>query len=193
MAGSAVYNEEVLQLSRELRDQWAVAQALSDVGWSAVFQGDAARGTPFLEESLALQRKLQDTFGIAWSALALGVARFLQGEIDPAATLMAESLTLFGEMHNQWFIAGCLEIIAALAGAHGRPQRAAQLLGAHDRLMEAMGAKIPVFWERTIRQPLLAQLNTALDQTTFQQAWSRGHALTLEQALEYALKSNEES
>jgi predicted ATPase len=187
VAGSAAYNEEVLQLSRELNDQWGVAQALSDVGWSAVFLSDYARGTPLLEESLALQRKLQDTFGIAWSALALSVARFLQGESDPAAALMAESLRLFGAMHNQWFIAGCLEVFAGIAGARGQHQRAAQLLGAHDRLVEAMGAKIPVFWDRSIRQPLLAQLNTAIDEAAFTAAWGAGHALTLEQAIEYAL------
>ncbi len=187
VAGSAAYNEEVLQLSRELSDSWGVAQALSDVGWSAIFLGEYERGTPLLEESLALQRQLQDTFGIAWSALALGVARFLQSKIDPAATLMAESLQLFSALHNQWFIAGCLEVIAGIAGARGQPQRAAQLLGAHDRLVETMGAKIPVFWERSIRQPLLAQLGTAIDEETFKVEWSKGHALALEQAVEYAL------
>jgi tetratricopeptide (TPR) repeat protein len=192
VAGSVAYNEEALQLNRELNDQWGVAQALSDVGWSAVFLGDVARGTPLLEESLALQRQLQDTFGIAWSALALGVARFLQGESDPAAALLSESLRLFGALHNHWYIAGCLEIIAAIASARQRYQRAAQLLGAHDRLVEAMGAKIPLFWERAIRQPLLAQLNTAIDETTFTAAWSAGQALTFEQALEYALNTNEE-
>jgi non-specific serine/threonine protein kinase len=100
---------------------------------------------------------------------------------------MAESLQLFGALHNQWFIAGCLEIIAAIAGARGQPQRAAQLLGAHDRLVEAMGAKIPVFWERSIRQPLLAQLSAIIDEETFKVEWSKGHALTLEQTVEHAL------
>ncbi len=187
VAGSMTFNEEVLQLNRELNDQWGVAQALSDVGWSAVFVGDYARGTPLLEESLALQRTLQDTFGIAWSALALGVARFLQNENDPAAALMAESLRLFGAMHNQWYIAGCLEVIAGIAGAQGNFQRAAQLLGAHDRLVDVMGAKIPVFWERSIRQPLLAQVNAAMDEATFKAEWDKGHVLTLEQSIELAL------
>jgi len=187
VAGSAAFNEEVLQLSRALNDEWGVAQALSDVGWSAVFLGEYARGTPLLEESLALQRKRQDTFGIAWSALALGVARFLQGQLDPAEALMTESLRLFGTLHNQWYVAGCLEIIAAIAGARQHYPRAAQLLGAHDRLVEAMGAKIPVFWERTIRTPLLAQLNAVLDEATFKAEWTSGHALTLDQSIALAL------
>ena len=134
-----------------------------------------------------LQRTLQDTFGIAWSTLALGVARFLQNENDAAAALMAESLRLFGAMHNQWYIAGCLEVVAGIASAQSNFQRAAQLLGAHDRLVEVMGAKIPVFWERSIRQPLLAQLNAAIDEAAFKAEWSNGHALTLEQAIELAL------
>jgi hypothetical protein len=119
--------------------------------------------------------------------LALGVARFLQHEIDPAAALMAESLRLFGAMHNQWFISGCLEVIAGIAGARGQPQRAAQLLGAHDRLVEAMGAKIPVFWERAIRQPLLIQLNAAIDEATFQVEQTAGRNLSIAEAIEYAL------
>lgn len=188
VAGSVAFNEEVLQISRELNDDWGIAQALSDVGWSAVFLGDYARGTPLLEEGLELQRERQDTFGIAWTALALGVARFLQNQIDPAAALMAESLRLFGALQNQWYIAGCLEVTAGIAGARHQPQRAARLLGAHDRLVEVMGAKIPVFWDRSIRQPLLTQLNTMSSDTMFQAEWSAGHALTLEQAIELALR-----
>jgi predicted ATPase len=188
VAGSVAFNEEVLQISRELNDEWGVAQALSDVGWSAVFMGEYARGTPLLEESLALQRKHQDTFGIAWSALALGVARFLQCEIDQSAALMAESVRLFGALQNQWYVAGCLEVFAGIAGARQQPQRAAQLLGAHDRLVEVMGAKIPVFWDRTIRQPLLAQLNTMIDDATFKTEWNAGHALSFEQAIDFAVQ-----
>jgi len=100
---------------------------------------------------------------------------------------MAESLRLFDAMHNQWFIAGCLEVIAGIAGARGQPQRAARLLGAHDRLVEAMGAKIPVFWERAIRRPLLTQLNAAMDETTFQAEQAAGRKISLDEAIEYAL------
>jgi tetratricopeptide (TPR) repeat protein len=187
VARSMLYSEEVLALYRELNDQRDIALALSDVGWGAVFLSDYARGTPLLEESLALQRKLQDTFGIALSALALGVARFLQGDLEPATRLMQESLRLFGPMHNQWYIAGCLEVFAGIAGACHQPQRAAQLLGAHDRLVEVMGAKIPVFWERAIRQPLLTKIHAELDEAAFDAACSIGQKMTLDEAMHYAL------
>lgn len=187
VARSMAYHDEVLALYRELNDQRGSAQALSDVGWGAVFLSDYARGTPLLEESLALQRKLQDTFGIAWSALALGVARFLQGDLEPATQLMQESLRLFGPMHNQWYISGCLEVFAGIAGVRHQPQRAAQLLGAHDHLVAAMGAAIPVFWERAIRQPLLTKIHAELDEAAFDAACDIGQQMTLDEAIEYAL------
>jgi len=46
---------------------------------------------------------------------------------------------------------------------------------------------------KTIRQPLLAQLNTTIDETAFKTAWNAGQALTLEQALEYAQNMNEDT
>jgi non-specific serine/threonine protein kinase len=184
---SATYNAEVLALYRELNDRRGVAQALSDVGWAAVFLSDYARGIPLLEESLTLERQLEDTLGVAWATLALGTARLLNGEAEAAARLLHESLTLYRPTNNKWYIAGCLEGLASVASAQHQPKRAAQLLGAHDRLVEEMGAKIPVFWERSIRQPLLAQLNTVLDEATYHAEWTKGHTLTLEQAIALAL------
>jgi len=184
---SATYNAEVLALYRALNDRHGVAQALSDVGWAAVFLSDYARGIPLLEESLMLERQFQDTLGVAWATLALGTARLLNGEAEAAATLLHESLTLYRPTANKWYIAGCLEGLASVASAQHQPERAAQLLGAHDRLVEEMGAKIPVFWERAIRQPLLAQLNAAMDDANYQAEWTKGRVLTMEQAIALAL------
>jgi non-specific serine/threonine protein kinase len=179
-------------LYRELEDQWGTAQALSDVGWAAVFLNDYADGIPLLEESLALQRNLKDTMGIAWSMLALGTARLLNNDTDAAAQLLAESLTLYRQSNNKWYIAGCLEGLASVASARHEPERAARLLGAHDQLVDEMGAKIPVFWERAIRQPLLADLHSQLDEAAFNSAWAVGRKMTMEQAIEDALKEPSE-
>ncbi|MBI5565384.1 MAG: tetratricopeptide repeat protein, partial [Chloroflexi bacterium] len=184
---SATYNAEVLTLYRELNDRRGVAQALSDVGWAAVFLNDYARGIPLLEESLTLERQFQDTLGVAWGTLALGTARMLNGNIEAAATLLHESLTLYRPTENKWYIAGCLEGLASVASAQQQPERAARLLGAHDRLVDEMGAKIPVFWERSIRQPLLAQLNAQIEAQMFEAAMQAGRRLTLNQAIELAL------
>jgi non-specific serine/threonine protein kinase len=190
---SAAYNEEALTLYRELGDRWGIAQALSDVGWSAVFLSNYARGIPLLEESLALERNLEDAMGIAWSALALGTARLLNHDTDAAARLLTESLAVYRQLDNKWYIAGCLEGLASVASARHEPERAARLLGAHDQLVEEMGAKIPVFWERAIRRPLLADLHSHLDDAAFDAAWAEGRAMTLAQTIAYALSARGEA
>lgn len=184
---SAEYNAEVLTLYRELNDRRGVAQALSDVGWAAVFLSDYARGIPLLEESLQLERQFQDVLGIAWATLALGTARLLNGEIDAAEALLRESLTLYRATDNKWYIAGCLEGLASVASAQHQPERAAWLLGAHDRLVDEMGAKIPVFWERAIRQPLIAQLSARLTSAALAAAIEAGRTATLNEAIDLAL------
>jgi hypothetical protein len=101
--------------------------------------------------------------------------------------LLHESLTLYRPTDNKWYIAGCLEGLASVASAQHQPERAVRLLGAHDRLVEEMGAKIPVFWERSIRQPLLTQIHAGLDEAAFDAACDLGRRMSLDEAIQLAL------
>ena len=89
------HSEEALTLSRELKDEAGTADALFNLGITALFRADFDRALAPLEEVLALQRALGDTVGIARTLNALGFAA-VAGWHDHkrAAVLHEESLAL---------------------------------------------------------------------------------------------------
>ncbi len=79
--------------------------------------------------------------------------------------------------------------LAGMAGpiaAGGYPQAAARLLGASEALLEAMGIVMhPV--ERSEIDRDVAAVREQLDEATFEAAWAEGRAMSLEEAVAYAL------
>jgi hypothetical protein len=45
--------------------------------------------------------------------------------------------------------------------------------------------------ERALQEPYLAAARSQLDETSWQEAWAQGRAMTLEEAISYALEEEE--
>jgi len=71
---------------------------------------------------------------------------------------------------------------------HGQLERAARLFGAADKLLEGTPAVLTVE-DRTMYEQSLAAARSMLDEEMFASAWAEGRAMTLEQAIAYALSS----
>jgi hypothetical protein len=87
-------------------------------------------------------------------------------------------------------IAWCLEGLAGVAGAQGEPVRAARLLGAADRLRVAIGAPLPP-GERADYDHTVDAARTQMAPDAFAASWAAGRAMTLEQAIAYALEEDD--
>jgi hypothetical protein len=57
--------EEVLARFQESNNRWGAANALAELAWFALEQGELARGRAFLGECLTLRRIIADTPGLA--------------------------------------------------------------------------------------------------------------------------------
>ncbi len=97
-----------------------------------------------------------------------------------------ESLLLGRNLGSRWEIANVLAGLAGSSGSTGHAVRAARLFGAVNALRESVG--IPL---RPIARPEyerdVAAVRTQLDEASRQAAWAEGRAMTLEQAIAYAL------
>ncbi len=113
------------------------------------------------------------------------------GDYGRAFASLEESLTLVCEA---W---GCgpgitpyLIGLAGIAGRQGQPERAARLFGAVEPSAEANARHgepfFPVHQRELDRD--LAAARAQLDETAWAAAWAEGQAMTLEQALAYALE-----
>ena len=108
------------------------------------------------------------------------------GNFARARSLYAESLALRRELGDGFAVAQSLEDLAVLAGTEQRAALAVRLLGAGEACCETLGIRPPVAlaveYERTVTEG-----RAALGEAAFAAAWAEGRAMSLEQAVAYAL------
>jgi hypothetical protein len=104
-----------------------------------------------------------------------------------AAHLFGESLELNRQLgHLQGMIA-CLAGFAAINLAKSNLEKAATLCGCVENLLQRFGG--PFFFADTVEyQRSVSQLKKALDEKALSASWSKGRAMTMEQAIQYALE-----
>jgi hypothetical protein len=74
-----------------------------------------------------------------------------------------------------------------VAAREGRAERAARLFGVADALSEKTGAGVSWSVLRNLNERDLAVTREMLDSEAFEAAWAEGRAMTLEEAVAYAL------
>jgi predicted ATPase/DNA-binding CsgD family transcriptional regulator len=185
--------EQFLANGREIGSRWFAAQALNNLGEVARCQGDYARAAPLYEEGLQLFRELGNSGDIARSLHNLGYVAHRVGDDARAAALFHESLERFRERGNKRGMAECLAGLAAVAlgfGTHLRHRepaldRSAVLLAAAEAEFRALGAAM---WpaDQADYDHSLAELRRVLRGESFERAWAKGQAMSLETAVAYA-------
>jgi len=169
----------------------ARAKALNGAGNLAYRQGDYATARALYEESLAIRRELGDKNGIADSLSNLGEMAKEQGDYAAARALYEESLAIRRELGDKYGIAYTLEAIAELAAAQGQSEPAAKLWAAADALREAIGSPLPPKEKEELDRNV-ALMRASLGEEAFAAAWEQGQAMTIEQAIEYALQEDQQ-
>ncbi len=182
--------EEAVALERSLGEEGGVARALLILGLAAAAAGDHERAIGLQEESFELARKVEDRFAMALS-LAMGVFASLGlGDTERAEALCRRSTALSQRPRVMNVTAFQLHASAALAGSQGMPARSARLWGAAESLREAPGSILsPV--ELHVYEPYIEAARASLDEKAWTEAWTEGKAMTVEEAVDYALTQEE--
>jgi non-specific serine/threonine protein kinase len=180
--------EQSLAFVREVGDRSGIANALNNLGLVANEQHDYSAAKSRVEEALAIMRELGERSGIATSLNILGGIAFEQRDYLAAARFNRESLAIRRELGERRTIAYSLEALADAAGALGDALRAARIWGAAERLRQEIGAPLAPN-ERPAYDARVRSAQAGLaDDRRFERAWQEGHALTLEEATELALR-----
>jgi hypothetical protein len=185
--------EESTALFRQFGDRVGLAAALTVLGGLAHDQGDYARAEPVCQESLALHRELGYKRGQVSPLLILGWVAYHRRDNALAASRFAEGLGFARELGMKREIAAALAALASASGGEDGHSpatvRTARLLGAAEALRETIGA-LPNAAPRLEFHRTLAATRSQLDEAAFAAAWAEGRAMTLEQAIAYALKED---
>jgi predicted ATPase/DNA-binding SARP family transcriptional activator len=179
--------EECLALYRDLGDRPGIAAATEGLGYLTYLQGDRAAGRALLEKGLAMQRELGLMTCASHSALLLGHIARQEGQYALARSCYAESMAVLWEVRSSYALFYELAAFGCLAAAEGRLERAAQLYGAAERVGETAGV-VMVPHERTWHDRAVAAARAGLGEQAFAAAWAAGRAMTLDEAVAYALK-----
>ena len=181
--------EEGLRGLRELGDVRSVSWVLGFLVGIARAAGDSSRASARLEEALAICREIGDTWSISQQLEGLGSIRLEEGGRVAAGKLLQESLTVARDAHYRPLIAGSLESLAWLAFREGRPHRAACLFGSASVLRQGVKAH-PMQTARPSQDAHVDAVRTALGEDTFADAFAQGRAMTLDEAVAYALDAS---
>ena len=186
IAEGFMHCEAGLNLFSQLGDKTGMAQALTNLAILANEAGDYDQAQEAIEEGLAI---CQETGEILRQFLLLSNLAFTvyyKGQYDYSKRLHQQyvrQMFEIGARHQ------ALTGMASLAGPLcklGEPEKAARLLGASTLLLVELGAEFePV--NRPFITEYTADVRAQLDEATFEAAWAEGQAMTLEQAIAYAL------
>jgi len=185
--------EEAEALRPELSDRRASAYLLIFLAMAALDQeGDESRMIALHEESLALFRELEDVRGISMCLIPLGIAALKHGNPEKAAALLEEDLRLLRKLREKSSLIYNLLGVAGVATLRGEPARAARLWGAAQAFREATGIPMsPFLRSHYDYERYVATARAGLSEAAFDAAFSEGQTMSPDQAVEYALTTEE--
>ena len=181
--------EQSLAIWREMGLDGHIGRA-----WTLIFLGDVALNRneaelarSLYEEVVTILRETGDVNFLAYSVRRLGQLMWREGEYDKAIALCTESLNLNRQVDSPRGVIACLAAFAAIAMAQGKYQWAAQLIAAVETQMVSRGIT-QLYMDQQEYERNLSQLRAQLDNTVLEKAWSKGRAMSLEQAVDFALQ-----
>ena len=181
--------EEAADLFLEEGEKWGAAIELGFLAVAWRNQGDHERARRLAERGLAISREIGERQATTSALYTLAILAQTEGKDERARDLFEEGLRLSAELGNEADVAHCLEGLASMYGAEGKIACAARLWGAEEALLEKLEDAVYTYVpDRALRRSQVAAARSQLDEAAWTAAWTEGRVMSLEQAVEYALK-----
>jgi predicted ATPase/DNA-binding SARP family transcriptional activator len=184
--------ERSVAMARSLGEdgKYIAGQSLSFLGDIPYWQGDLSEARKLYEEAISYLRELGDANRLTYPLRRLGYITLYEKNYSEAAQLFSESMELNHQLDHLQGMTACLVAFAAIHRTLGNLKVAAILCGCVEKLMQQISASLwfvdTVEYDRSV-----SELKRLLDEKTLSTAWSKGHALMLEQAIEFALRETQ--
>jgi tetratricopeptide (TPR) repeat protein len=194
---------EGLALAREMGDKYMIALSVTKMGELSLERGDESsvtEATALFEDGLSLHRERGDRTAIAYALTDLGFAALLRGDRVKAHSHFEEGLRLSRALADKGKITMNLRGLAVTAGvsalasdsgegAELGARRAVQLHSASETLPLTDHIRARARYYRAT----MDALRTLLGQDEIAALQSLGQKMSMEEAIEFALASGEDS
>jgi tetratricopeptide (TPR) repeat protein len=186
-ARGAALAAESLDVAMRSGVPWYRSPALVGLSYQALQEGDFSRACQLTEEALVLVRDLGDAWFTGMHTFDLALFKLLEGHYTQAEALCADALALFPQLADRFGTSYCFAASAAAHAAQGRHLRAARLWGAMYGLLDSMASPLQASIKTLIGDRYIGRAKEALGADAFEQALSEGRAMSLQQAIQYAV------
>ena len=156
-----------------------------NAGWAALSAGDVPAARAHLEAAAQAARQIGWKHTVA--TLRLGVVQRAEGDLDGARSTFEAGLRISRRNGDNLSLAIACLYLACVTGDAGDWDRAATLHGVAQAFVDRMGSPWQEFDAR-YRQDNLAQARARLGDEQLERAYAHGMALSLDQALDLALR-----
>ena len=174
-------------LWRELDRPYELAAVLNRLGASMVENQEYAAGGEILREVAEINRALGYRRGVALALHNLAEAFMGLKEYTRAREFFSESLRIRRELGVRRGYAYSFESLAHLAYEENQHERATQLLAAAQTLRNLIKAPLDSLGAKEFYEHILTSSRAKLGDARYEMEWSKGWAMTTEQAIEMAL------
>jgi predicted ATPase/class 3 adenylate cyclase len=177
---------EAVRYARRTSDPFTLSVALGNLadGYQDIRDYRASRET--LEETLALNRQLGVVSHQAHTEHNLAQVLLLLEEFDEARRLFSTALPVLHEHGNEALTGHALQGFAFLALRDGRMERATKLYAACDGLHKRIGF-VPRDAVQELAQLQSEPITSRRGEPGIDKAWAEGAAMTVDEAVAYAL------
>ena len=182
-----VLTQEALAIYRALDDRPWLARALWALGNAHYFKGELEEAHGPLRESVVVFREVGDRFGLGWGLHTLGLTELRLGHVEAARRGWTEMLQIFSAADDVSGIGTGLSNFRTIALLDGDLVRAQRLAGASSAVVRRTGSNITDVIEWSEGR---TEADLALDGATARQAWAEGQAMTIPEAVAYALEAS---
>ncbi|MEV4361121.1 LuxR C-terminal-related transcriptional regulator [Nonomuraea sp. NPDC049625] len=178
------HGEEALARAREHGHRWIMARTATQLGSVAEFRGDLVTAKAHYEMVVPWLRELGSDLDLSRALARVGRVTAMLHEFAAAREWLAASLALGRETGQRHGVALCLVGLSMLAECEGDLEGAVLAAGAAVRLRESIGQKSP-----TLRiEELLGRARTKLGDGRTTSIWSRGRAMSPDDAARHVLE-----
>jgi predicted ATPase/class 3 adenylate cyclase len=178
---------ESVALQRQVGDALGLATSLVCLGQVALATRDLDEAAQLVSEAVDSQRAHGDRHGEGMSRVVLGAVAFVSGDLKGAREHLSLGARLAAESGERPQLPAVLETLGRIAFAEGEPSRAARCLAAAEAGRSALGMRIEPSGVAEHDQAV-SEIGAALGEDAFAAAWAEGEAMTLDEAIAFALE-----
>lgn len=179
--------DEAADVARGAGLAQVLAASLVGLGEAAGAQHGAVAARRLFEEAVTVAKGVGDRAGAALAQYGLGRWARGAGDVELAASSHFDALATRNEIADRAGISASLEAVAGVTVLRGNEEHAARLFGAAQGVRERVGHPRPRR-EQEAYDADVALLRERMGVEDLEQAWAEGAALTIDDAVSYALR-----